>query len=60
MNLNMLEAEKASKNTELRKGKSEYNPYENEEVDEFGNVSLFRIVTSKWICNVYWGTHPEL
>ncbi len=56
----MLEAEKASKNTELRKGKSEYNPYENEEVDEFGNVSLFRIVTSKWICNVYWGKHPEL
>jgi len=37
-NLNMLESEKASKNVDLKKGKSVYNPYEKEEVDEFGNV----------------------
>ncbi len=39
MNINMLEAEKAVNNVELKKGKPGYNPYDREEVDEEGNVS---------------------
>ena len=39
MNVNIVDDEKAVKNVELKKGKSDYNPYEEEEVDEFGNVS---------------------
>lgn len=40
LNVNMVEAEKAAKNVELKKGKPGYNPYEEEEVDELGNVSV--------------------
>ena len=39
LNVNMVEAEKAAKSVELKKGKPMYNPYEEEEVDELGNVS---------------------
>ena len=39
LNPNLVEVEKASKNVEMKKGKPGYNPYEDEEVDEFGNVS---------------------
>ena len=39
LNVNVVEDEKAAKNVELKKGKPGYNPYEEEQVDEFGNVS---------------------
>ena len=39
MNVNIVDDEKATKNVELKKGKPGYNPYDEEEVDEFGNVS---------------------
>ena len=39
LNPNMVEAELAARNVELKKGKPGYNPYEDEEVDELGNVS---------------------
>ena len=38
LNVNIADDEKAAKNVELKKGKPGYNPYEEEEVDEFGNV----------------------
>ena len=38
MNVNLLDTEKAAKNVENTKKKPDYNPYEEEEVDEFGNV----------------------
>lgn len=38
LNVNMVDAEKAAKNVELKKSKPSYNPYEEEEVDELGNV----------------------
>jgi U4/U6.U5 tri-snRNP-associated protein 1 len=41
MNINMVESEKAAKNVELKKGKPTYNPYDDEEVDELGNVSVW-------------------
>ena len=41
LNVNIIDDEKAAKNVELRKGKPGYNPYEEEEVDEYGNVSLY-------------------
>ena len=39
VSVNIIDDEKAAKNVELRKGKPGYNPYEEEEVDEYGNVS---------------------
>ena len=39
LNVNIVDDEKASKNVELKKGKPGYNPYDEEEVDELGNVS---------------------
>ena len=39
LNVNIVDDEKAAKNVELKKGKPGYNPYDEEEVDEFGNVS---------------------
>lgn len=38
LNVNMVEAELAAKNVELKKGKPGYNPYAEEDVDELGNV----------------------
>ena len=38
MNVNLLDAEKAAKSVENAKKKPDYNPYEEEEVDELGNV----------------------
>ncbi|XP_071961912.1 U4/U6.U5 tri-snRNP-associated protein 1-like [Antedon mediterranea] len=38
INVNMIDDSLAAKNTELRKGKPGYIPYEQEEVDEFGIV----------------------
>lgn len=40
LNVNIVDDEKAAKNVELKKGKPGYNPYEEEEVDEYGNVSI--------------------
>ena len=40
LNVNMVDDEKAAKNVDLRKGKPDYNPYQEETVDEFGNVSV--------------------
>ena len=37
--MNIVDNEKAAKNVELKKGKPDYNPYADEEVDELGNVS---------------------
>ena len=39
LNVNMVEAELAAKNVELKKGKPGYNPYAEENVDDLGNVS---------------------
>ena len=39
LNVNIVDDEKAAKNVELKKGKPGYNPYDEEELDEFGNVS---------------------
>ena len=39
----MVDAEKAAKNVELKKGKSDYNAYAEEEVDELGNVRPFTV-----------------
>lgn len=44
VNVNMIDDERAAKNVELRKGKPDYNPYEEEEVDEYGNVSPRTII----------------
>ena len=38
-NVNLLDSEKAEKNVELKKGKPDYNPYGDNEVDEFGVVN---------------------
>ena len=37
----MVDDEKAAKNVDLRKKKPDYNPYQEETVDEFGNVSIY-------------------
>ena len=37
-NINLLDNEKAAKNVELKKLKPSYNPYTDDEVDEFGVV----------------------
>ena len=39
LNVNMMEAELAAKNVELKKGKFGYNPYAEENVDDLGTVS---------------------
>lgn len=39
LNVNIVDDEKAAKNVELKKGKPDYNPYDEEELDELGNVS---------------------
>ena len=41
INVNIIDNEKAAKNVELKRGKPGYNPYEEEEVDEYGNVSMY-------------------
>ena len=43
LNVNLLDNEKAAKNVELKKNKPGYNPYEEEEIDEFGNVSYKKV-----------------
>lgn len=42
MNVNIIDSEKAVKNIETKKG-SKYNPYDKEEVDEFGNVGYLSL-----------------
>ena len=37
----MVDDERAAKNVDLRKKKPDYNPYQEETVDEFGNVSIY-------------------
>ena len=39
LNPNLVEAERSAKGLEVKKRKMGYNPYEEEEVDELGNVS---------------------
>ena len=38
VNVNMMDLEKAEKNTELKKKKPDYNPYDEGDVDEYGLV----------------------
>lgn len=40
VNVNIIEAEKAAQNVELRKKKSGYNPYEEEEVEEVCTIYI--------------------
>ena len=40
MNVNMVDDEKAKKNVEVKKGKPLYNPFEQEEEGEFGEVRI--------------------
>lgn len=45
MNVNMLDDEVAKKNTENKKKKFDYKPYDEAEEDEYGTVSLLFIIT---------------
>lgn len=45
MNVNMLDDEVAKKNTENKKKKFDYKPYDEAEKDEYGTVSLLFIIT---------------
>lgn len=40
VNVNMVDNEKAKKNVEAKKGKPLYNPFEEEEEEEFGEVRI--------------------
>ena len=40
MNVNMVDDDKAKKNVEVKKGKPFYNPFEQEEEEEFGEVRI--------------------
>ena len=44
MNMNLVEAETAAKRMEAKKRVSSYNPYQDEEVDELGNVSPIHLI----------------
>ena len=60
MNVHMLDREKAERNVDLKKQRPDYNPYETEEVDEYGNV---RTGTCTCMCNIggqVWITFLEM
>ena len=46
-----MDDEKSAKNVELKKGKPGYNPYEEEEVDEYGDVSWCAVHVH--VCYIY-------
>ena len=58
MNVHMLDQEKAERNVDLKKQRPDYNPYETEEVDEYGNVR-----TCMYTCKIgrpVWITFLEM